>query len=119
MASRKTIDGGYYEDLAASWLQQQGLVLLARNYRARCGEIDLVMRHGEYIVFVEVKYRRRSDYGGPLEQLRARQRARIIRTAGHYLQSRRSSAPCRFDMVAISGTNPWHYEWIEHAFDAF
>ena len=68
------------EDLACAYLQQNGLRLLARNYRCRSGEIDLIMRDGEYLVFVEVRYRKREAFGSAAETVSSSKRARIITT---------------------------------------
>ena len=111
-------NGQYFEELAASYLQHRGLRLLARNYRKKFGEIDLIMRDKEQLVFVEVKYRRREDYGMALEQIGWRKQQRIIKAANHYLMVHRLSVPCRFDVLAISGSKSLRYNWIPNAFQA-
>ena len=110
------------EDLANWYLQWQGLALVERNYHCRWGEIDLVMtdaRTGETIlVFVEVRYRIRSDHGRPEETISRSKQRRILSTAQHYLQKRQvQDVTMRFDVIAI--TQP-HYApsitWIQEAF---
>ena len=116
------------ERQACDYLQRQGLRLLDRNYRSPHGEIDLVMRHGPALVFIEVRYRKSSRYGLPQETVDARKQARIRATAEHYLlqTSRLSASPCRFDIVALSpgdrqittGRDELALEWLQDAFGA-
>jgi len=91
------------EDAAARWLARAGLAVLERNVRFREGEIDLVCREGDVIVFVEVKCRR-ADWGeGPGDAVSWDKRRRLIRLAQHYLRARRlERARCRFDVVAVT-----------------
>lgn len=113
--------GQQAEDQACHYLQTQGLELLERNYRCMHGEIDLLMRHHKSIVFVEVRYRRNAGFGGGVESVDQRKRARLIATASHYLQQNRRAArsPCRFDVVAIApGAADDTIEWIQNAFEA-
>lgn len=106
--------GKQYESLAAEYLQSQGMVILERNYRDRTGEIDLIGRDGEFLVFVEVKYRRDLRTGDPAEAVTARKQQRIRRTAQYYLYSHRcGNVPCRFDVVSILGEE---IRWIPDAF---
>jgi putative endonuclease len=105
------------ETLACRYLEGQGLRLLQRNYHCRLGELDLIMVDGDLLVFVEVRSRRQGDYASPAETVTLPKQRRLIRTAAHYLQRTRSSAPCRFDVVAIiqAGGEPV-LEWIRDAF---
>ena len=114
--------GRRVERLALEHLSARGLYLLARNYRCRVGEIDLVMGEGSRIVFVEVRYRRDDRFGGAAASVDRHKRRRIGLTAAHYLSShhRRGPAPpCRFDVVAVSGplAAPT-ITWLRSAFDA-
>ncbi|MDX1655639.1 MAG: YraN family protein [Candidatus Competibacteraceae bacterium] len=118
MISVKSQQGRTGEDLAVRYLQDQGLKMVTRNYRCRCGEVDLIMRDGPALVFVEVRLRRSSRYGTPAETVTARKQTRLIRTAQFYLQTTRSQDPCRFDVVAIGG-NSGDIQWIQDAFAAF
>ncbi len=112
--------GQWAEELAQDHLCRHGLRPGMRNYRFKGGEIDLIMRHDDTLVFVEVRYRSRSDYGCSAETIDRRKRTRIISTAQHYLQNHRHDAnrPCRFDVIAISGPKGQHkVQWIQSAFD--
>ena len=102
------------ERLAESFLTTQGLQLVARNHRCRYGEIDLIMRNVAVLVFVEVRFRRSTRFGSPVETVDARKQRRLIAAAQHYLQSHPSLLACRFDVVGISGQN--EIQWIKHAF---
>jgi len=108
------------EDAALCFLQSHGLTLLARNHRCRLGEIDLVMRDGDSLVFVEVRAREGSSHGGAAASIgRAKQR-RIAAAARHFLMThpRASELPARFDVVAIGGPEGAQPpEWIRAAFD--
>lgn len=108
--------GNDKETLACEHLQAKGLRLLARNYRLRSGEIDLILQDSDTIVFVEVRYRKSTLYGGALQSINYKKQQRIIRTAQHYLMKHAPYAQARFDVVAIEGRD--HIEWIPNAFDA-
>ncbi len=107
------------ETLACGFLERHGLRLLARNYRCARGELDLIMRDGSTLVFVEVRYRKGHRYGSAAESVDARKRGRLTATASHYLQSnpRAALAPARFDVVCVTpGAGGEHVEWIRDAF---
>ena len=111
--------GGAIERLAARWLTARGLMLEASNQHAKGGEIDLVMRDGEVLVFVEVRHRADRRHGHPLETVTAAKQRRLIRAARFYLQRNRLSCPCRFDVLAVTGHPPaLEFEWVANAFDA-
>ena len=105
------------EDRALEYLQQQGLRCVARNFRSRYGEIDLVMEEDGTLVFVEVRYRAPSHFGSAFESIDARKRARLKATAKWYLSSRRVDAPARFDVVGVApGTGSTvSFVWIKDA----
>lgn len=109
--------GGEAERLAAAYLEQQGLKLLTSNYHCRFGEIDLVMRDGKALVFVEVRLRSTDRFGGAAMSITPAKRQRLSRTAEHYLQEHGDSV-CRFDAVLMSKTDIEDIEWIRNAFDA-
>ncbi|MDJ0740185.1 MAG: YraN family protein [Gammaproteobacteria bacterium] len=102
------------EDAAHALLSASGLAEVCRNYRCRGGEIDLIMRDGDCLVFVEVRYRRSGDFGGALSSVDARKRRRLTIAAAHYLASSGWSGPCRFDVVGYQGGQPG--TWIRDAF---
>ena len=109
------------EALARQFLEQRGLRLLAQNWRCRLGELDLVMLDSDTVVFVEVRYRRYSAWGGAAESVDARKREKLSRAAQHFLQqeSRWARHPCRFDVIAITADSPAPapLNWIQNAFD--
>ncbi len=104
------------EEHARRFLETQGLTLVASNYRSRWGEIDLIMRDGPELVFVEVRYRSHPHYGGALASIDRRKQARLIQTANRYLQSSAHRGAARFDVVALDGR--FNIQWIPNAFDA-
>lgn len=110
--------GSHAEDLACRFLLRQGLRLLARNYRCRRGEIDLILRDAGNLVFVEVRYRRQDRYGSGLESVDRRKQRRISLCAAHYLQQhpQQANRPARFDVVAVGPDGG--IDWIRNAFDA-
>ncbi len=112
--------GRQAEDRALHHLEQRGLRLLKRNWLCRSGELDLVMLDGDTVVFIEVRYRRHSAWGGALESIDRRKQQKLIRAAQLFLQteSRWSSHPCRFDVIAIEADSSTATpNWIRNAFD--
>jgi putative endonuclease len=92
------------ESVASAELERRGYAILATRYRTRFGEIDIVSRLGDAVVFVEVKARRSTRYGGAIEAIPPRKRRRIAAMALDYLAwTHQLDAPCRFDIVAIDG----------------
>ncbi|MEE4377340.1 MAG: YraN family protein [Candidatus Competibacteraceae bacterium] len=111
--------GDAAEALACRYLEARGLVLVTRNFRCRLGELDLVMRDGSQMVFVEVRSRSNRNYGGPIETITPTKQKRLLRAAAYYLQKTACSAPCRFDAVGITSDNGIDtVEWINNAFQA-
>lgn len=107
------------EELACRHLQARGLTLVERNFRCKCGELDLIMRDGRQLVFVEVRYRRDNRHGTPAETVTYGKRRRLIRTASYYLQRHPCDLPCRFDIIAIAQRDGRDtLEWIRDAFQA-
>ncbi|MDN5864774.1 MAG: YraN family protein [Gammaproteobacteria bacterium] len=106
------------ENLAAKWLATQGLELIERNVRYRCGEIDLVMDDGEALVFVEVRYRARADFGGAAASVTAAKQARMLRAIRAYVAAHPGSERrnLRADVVAVSAGD--RIEWIKNAVEA-
>lgn len=97
----------------------RGLRPLIRNYRARFGEIDLIMQHDETLVFVEVRARRSARFGRAAETVDARKQARIAAAAQHFLQQHpeHRARRCRFDVVAIDGGHEQDLQWLQNAFE--
>ncbi len=103
--------------MAADYLVSQGLLILERNYRCRMGEVDLIARDGNYLVFVEVKYRNSSRNGNAAEAVDWRKQRVISRVASFYLMSHHDTTnhPCRFDVIAIDqGTIHWYRNAFEY-----
>jgi putative endonuclease len=90
------------EDLACRELERRGYVILARRYRRRGGELDIIARDGETLVFVEVKARRDHAFGAAAEGVHMLKRHRMVRVALDYVMAHRlAGCPCRFDVVSI------------------
>ncbi len=105
------VRGAQAEGLAAQYLEARGLVILARNFRTRRGEIDLVARDGDTLVFVEVRYRARSDFGGAAGSVTARKQQRIVAASLAYLSRLRREPPCRFDAILLDRLDPAAIVW--------
>ncbi|MFG6355404.1 MAG: YraN family protein [Acetatifactor sp.] len=103
------------ETLAAAFLEKQGVSILERNYRNKSGEIDLIGRDGEYLVFFEVKYRRCGDCGHPEEAVGSVKQRQICRVADYYRITHGISlqAAQRYDVIAIEGEQ---IRWVKNAF---
>ena len=111
--------GARMEQSTEAHLRAQGLETLARNFRCRAGEIDLVMTDGDMVVFVEVRYRSRNAWGGPLESITPAKQRRVVRAAEHFLarHPHLQQRPCRFDAVGVqSNDGRVSYDWIKGAF---
>lgn len=102
------------EALAALLLEQHGLAIVARNFRRRFGEIDLIARDADTLVFVEVRLRTRDDYGGAAASITAAKRARLTKAAELYLASLSQCPPCRFDAILFSSLDPPRFEWLRN-----
>ncbi|MCD9027062.1 YraN family protein [Luteimonas sp. BDR2-5] len=114
-------DGAAAERRACAHLQAAGLRLLAANVACRGGEIDLVMRDGDCVVFVEVRHRRSAAFGGGAASVDAGKRRRLVLAAQQFLQADRTlrDRPCRFDVVESSGpADGATLRWIRDAFRA-
>ena len=109
--------GARAEELCAELLRDAGLRVLARNWRCRHGEIDLVAEDRGTLVFAEVRYRRNQRYGGAAESVTAAKRARLVAAARLYLM-RRPDADCRFDVLLLDSLEGSGIQWIRNAFVA-
>lgn len=103
--------GAEYEDAAARYLEAKGYEILARNFRCRAGEIDLIASEGRGLVFVEVKYRRSRQNGLPEEAVSRTKMRTIARVADYYRVRYQvpDTVSCRFDVIAIEGEEIRHY----------
>ena len=108
------------EMLAVQELERRGYAILARRYRTRCGEIDIVADEGGTLVFVEVKARADAEFGTAAEAVTPWKQRRLVRMARDYLTRERiGDRPCRFDVVAIMFDAPLPtVELFTNAFDA-
>lgn len=109
------------ERYAARYLVKQGCSIVEKNFKASVGEIDIIARHDDTLVFTEVKTRSSSQFGSPLEAVDARKQRQIIRTAQVFLKDREVlETPCRFDVLAVYigfGGRLSQVEWIRSAFE--
>lgn len=126
MLSNKPLSlGQYAESVARQHLEKQGLIFIAKNYRCRQGEIDLIMKDQQILVFVEVRYRSTDHYGSSAESVTRHKQQKLIISAEHFLHSREDlkRSNCRFDVVALyeapTNTATLHINWIKNAFEAF
>ena len=113
--TNKRETGTSYEIKAEEYLMQKGYKILARNYRNRSGEIDIIAKDKEYFCFIEVKYRTSNAFGSPFEAVNARKQQQIRKVAMYYLMKNKLSewTPCRFDVIGFEGEKLTH---IENAF---
>ena len=110
---RKT--GAGYEQEAGKYLEKQGCEILQYNFYCRSGEIDIIAKDGEELVFCEVKYRNTSRTNVPLEAISFQKQRKISQTAMYYLvKTGQTEKSCRFDVIGIAGTE---ITWIKNAFD--
>ena len=109
------------ESLACRYLIHHGLKLVTTNFLCRRGEIDLVMRHGEYFVFVEVRLRNNPRFGSGAESVDHHKQKKLILAAQYYLQCHHlDQVPARFDVVAINRDNgQLQCHWIQNAFSGY
>ena len=114
--------GRHFEAVAAEYLEDRGLVVLARGYRCRLGEIDLVCRDPRTLVIVEVRARSSRALASAVASIDARKRARIVNATRHFLMRRNEwrDAVIRFDVVAFDAidTADARISWLRNAFDA-
>ena len=112
--------GAHWEDAAQAQLLRAGLRLIARNWHCRHGELDLIMRDDDALVFVEVRYRGDAGHGDSAASIGPRKRAKLVHAAQMYLAAHPAMArlPCRFDVIAFDGS-AGDGSWLRNAFDAY
>ena len=108
--------GNDFEKLAANYLKEQGMLILKQNFYCKMGEVDIIAKDGDYLVFVEVKYRKTAKKGAAVEAVGFNKMRKISRVADYYMYSHRLSAVTnvRFDVVAIE---EGHLKHIKNAFE--
>ncbi len=112
--------GTKLEDLAADYLEAKGAVVVRRNFRCRGAEIDIIVRDGRYLCFVEVKYRKDDKYGGPESAVDYVKRKKICKASRYYtyLEGFGEDTPLRYDVLAIMGDEKqYKFKWIKDAFE--
>ncbi len=111
-----TDHGQMAERDAERFLERQGVHVIARNYRRRFGEIDLIGRQGDVLVFVEVRKRSHRQFADGAESIDRRKQQRLLRTAEAYLQQQRWNGAARFDVIVLDARN--RIEWLQDAIQA-
>jgi len=122
MFSFKRQTGNQAENLALTYLQENGLQLIEQNYLTKCGEIDIIMldKSDQTLVFVEVRYRQNDQFGSATDTVDRHKQNKLIRTAQHYLQqySKYQEFICRFDVVGVESDLKYpKINWIKNAFE--
>jgi putative endonuclease len=106
------------EDQAGEFLSRRGYKILERNYRTRSGEIDLIALHEGTVVFVEVKTRTSDAFGAPELAVNSKKQLRMVKAALGYIKYKKlHQMPCRFDVVAVTGTDERDVALIQNAFE--
>lgn len=105
------------EMAAAHYLKQQGLTLLVQNFSCRFGEIDLIMRDQEVLVFIEVRLRTHASFSSAASSIDFHKQQKLIRTAHYYLQKHHQNSACRFDVILFSDQDYLSPEWIRNAIE--
>ena len=113
--SQRQEQGRSWEQAAQAYLQGHGLLPVEANFRCKLGEIDLIMRDGDSLVFVEVRQRAAGSQVSAAASISPAKIRRLIRAAQVYLQGFTRLPPCRFDVIAIDGG---HVEWLRNAIEA-
>jgi putative endonuclease len=116
-ARRRAGAGSRCEDAAALFLESKGLTIVARNFRTRRGEIDLIARDGDTLVFVEVRLRSSAAFGGAAASITAAKCARLVAAAGAYLSRLGREPPCRFDAILFDGADGTRPTWERNILD--
>ncbi|MDD6202294.1 MAG: YraN family protein [Lachnospiraceae bacterium] len=111
MNKRKT--GTFYEEIACKYLQKQGIKILERNFNCHFGEIDIIGKEGDCVIFFEVKFRKDNSFGTPQEAVTKKKQCTISKCSDYYLMRHTEITRIRYDVIAISNTK---VTWIKNAF---
>ncbi len=113
--------GDELEKFAEKELVRHGCKIIERNFQCKLGEIDIIAKDKQHLIFVEVRYRKSDHFGGADVSVDLKKQQKLIRTASLYLQKNKltNKVPARFDVMAITGNiNKPDYNWIKDAFGA-
>lgn len=113
--SGKQRQGQWWEEQALAYLKGKGMALVEANYSCKSGEIDLIVRDGEQLVFVEVRQRASGSHGGAASSITGAKQRRVVRAAQTYLLRYERMPACRIDVIAIDGDR---LEWLPNAIQA-
>ena len=105
--------GKNFEEIASQYLEKQGLKILVKNYRCFQGEIDLIAENSEYVIFVEVKYRKDNTYGEPWEAVSKAKQKKICKVARQFCYTKNVKKQIRYDIISICKEEIF---WIQDAF---
>ena len=111
MNKRKT--GTAYEIIAADYLKKQGIQILEMNYRSFAGEVDIIGKQKDILIFIEVKYRKNASYGYPWEAISIEKKRKIRIVARQYVFEKHWEKQIRFDVISICGDE---ILWFQNAF---
>ncbi|MBF0338555.1 MAG: YraN family protein [Nitrospirae bacterium] len=121
--TKKLLIGKYGEWVAMCYLKELGYTIVEKNYRNDAGEIDLIAKDGQTVVFVEVKTRMSDTFGQPVEAITFRKRKKILNTALLYMQGISPEPSVRFDVISVKLTHnqhsPIYRKSLQHIKDAF
>ena len=120
LMSGHLVRGRRGEDVAHDFVRSVGMTVLTRNWRGKRGELDLVCKDGDTLVFVEVKTRDRAGMAAPHDALTPEKQRRLVRAAEEYLSRNKAwDQPCRFDLVAVTMGGDGQGAQVEHIENAF
>jgi putative endonuclease len=118
--NKPAADRGQQAELAAQrYLSLHGLKVLQCNYRCRHGEIDIIAKDSNFLVFVEVRLRQNPRFGSGAESVTKNKQNRLVKTAQHYLSHKLKREPsCRFDVIEalVDPNGDWQLTWLQNAF---
>lgn len=110
--------GAQVEQSVAKLVSDSGMAIVARNYRCKLGEIDIIAAKGELLVFIEVRFRKHGKFGSGAESVTLSKQRKIIKAAQWYLlhEWQEPEPACRFDVISVTG-DPIQFDWIPQAFE--
>lgn len=115
MISKKKFYGDFGEFLARRYLKRKGYKIIEKNYTTTFGEIDIIAKDGYALVFVEVKTRRNTKFGVPINSVDYKKREKLTKLANYYLVSKQIKALTRFDVIEVIGLKINHIKGAFYA----